>query len=49
MKPDVPLMSWTRKTSPDPVESGSDPGLLGFQRISDTKSMKTKKKAFKII
>mgnify|MGYP001447432400 CR=1 FL=1 len=33
----------------DPFIFGPDPGLLGLQGKSDTKSMKTKKKAYKII
>ena len=48
---DVPFMSYVQKTSPDPVKFGPDPnpGPHGLQRTSDTKSIKTKKKAFEII
>ena len=41
------------ETNPDPFKFGpdsdSDPGLYGLQGTADTKSMKTKKKVYKII
>ena len=37
------------ENSPDPVKFEPDPGLWGFQRTFDIKSMKTKKKALKIV
>ena len=47
----IDVLDLKKKTSPepDPVKSGPDPELHGLKRMSDTKSMKTKKKAFKII
>ena len=46
-------MPYIQKTNPDPdpLKFGPDPdpGLYNLQRTFDTKSMKTKKKACKII
>ena len=44
----VQLMSSICKTSPDPVKSGPDPGLLVSQKTSATKSMKGKRRAVKL-
>ena len=46
---DVPSMPQIQKTNSDPLKFGPDPGLYGLQRMSDTRNMKIKKKACKII